>query len=416
MAAIHQISYAHLFKNTDHSDIQFIVKNRAGDSVRIPAHRLVLVVQSPVYESLYGDLSKPSISVHIGDAFAEDYEEFLRLFYMPGTQVSAECAAGVLKLADIYQVGKIVATCEDFMLRTLNEITAYEYYRLCLVYGLTTVLRKKSEDILCRNPIEVFNKSNASKNHSLVLASIIKLDKFMCDEVDVFNGLMAWAKGKVAVYKQTSENDDIRKAVSDMIKDIRFPTMDFSDLIKCLQEHPGLLPPEQCMDLLNYAATKELRPSINAFSTINRLRSKYVIPFIPDNTQGEFWCSISNFHIYWKSAYEASFQITLMTDHPQIDAANVHFRHEFAEDKIESVEFVQSADYPKKRVAKVNTIITFYGPGDRYSLEVRLDCRRLVCTRAAIVPTNLKLPNGFRIDASDVYFVSGLVLTTVLKK
>lgn len=44
------VKFDRFFKSQEHSDVEFVVKSRDGDTIKIPAHRFILMTQSDVLE------------------------------------------------------------------------------------------------------------------------------------------------------------------------------------------------------------------------------------------------------------------------------------------------------------------------------------------------------------------------------
>ena len=69
---------AFLFKNSLMSDIDFAVKDSAGTQVRVPAHKLVLAISSPVFEAMfYGGLAEKRREIELPDTELPYLLEFL---------------------------------------------------------------------------------------------------------------------------------------------------------------------------------------------------------------------------------------------------------------------------------------------------------------------------------------------------
>lgn len=93
-----------LFKNVDLSDVQFVLKNKAGEEVNIPANKAILASISPTFKEMFFDNGDKEAIVHISDGCAEAFEEFLQFFYMTEVELTAANIADVWKLIEKYKV------------------------------------------------------------------------------------------------------------------------------------------------------------------------------------------------------------------------------------------------------------------------------------------------------------------------
>lgn len=136
------LNFARLYKNDVYSDVEFVLRDRDGNRVKIPAHRLVLMVRSSVFERMfYGDL-KEDRTVTIVDVSAEAFAEFLQLFYLTKVELTTDNIGEVLKLIDKYDASGLWPVCEAFMDKTLTEVTAYEYYELARCHSTWAMTSK----------------------------------------------------------------------------------------------------------------------------------------------------------------------------------------------------------------------------------------------------------------------------------
>lgn len=282
MSIPNKLSIIKLYKNTDHSDIEFVVKNRQGVDVRFPAHRLILALRSPAFESMsFGDM-KEKHTVTILDAYAEEFAEFMQLFYLPDVELSTANIAGVVRLIDRYLAEDLYPICEVFMKRTLSNALICDYYELALTFPLSANFTAMLERTIQNKPEMVFKHPAIGSISRLVMSEILKFDKISYKEADLLEGAMAWAEAKCKQKNQPVTADSIIEKLGEMINDIRFPTMSPDVLSDCLRKYPKLLPRDQYADIEKYVATKKELTVAKHFNCEPRFSCMFIFGFTRD--------------------------------------------------------------------------------------------------------------------------------------
>lgn len=405
------VLFEHLYKSTKYSDVEFVVNNRAGNVVKIPAHRLVLTAQSPAFESmLFGDLKEGS-SVTIVDAYAEEFEVFLKFFYTAHVQMTPSIVVEVYKLADKYLAQGILSTCVTYMHQTLNAQCARNYYRLSLIFDESlSDLRVKSEQLLCKNPSEVFKYSGDTELDSVIMASILKSDELNCKDVDIFDRVIAWAEQSLKAQNREAIVANIRDEIGDMIYDIRFPTMPLEDVAKCFSKYPSLLPVEQCLDIMKYVATGETLTHASVFSTISRVSNIFHLRFEPKHSteDSERTTSSSRLYFRWEGRGDRT---PLFVEEVQIFSADGQFPADCSViwrdgrniEKAEIVPLLPCEESTKRRIRIKHTTKS------SADLEINLSIP-LYSSHEFWRESDCKLPSRFGISTYTENFISDVIL------
>lgn len=268
-----------LYKNSELSDVEFVLQNQDGNQLKIPANRALLALRSSVFRRMfYGELEEGR-TVSIVDVSADAFEEFLQLFYLTKVRLTADNISEVLMLVDKYDTSEFWPVCEQFMVKTLSESTAYAYYELSLsaVYNLSWNIKTKAEAILYKNRNLVFGTSGGLNTNALVLSNILKSDKLMGNEVDIFNELMIWAKASAQQRHAEVTADNINDEVSELVKLIRFPVMTIEELTQCFKDHPYLLPLQHMLDLLSFVVNGQPLTEARHYNCTNRVSQREIV-------------------------------------------------------------------------------------------------------------------------------------------
>jgi hypothetical protein len=241
------------------SDVTFHV----GDK-KFPAHRLVLAACSPVFELMLFPLDaagQPSVAadgpvqVTIKNVEPEAFASLLKCCYTDEVDVDASNVQSLIKLAGKYQVAKLKAACAELLEGDVNKDNALDLF----ILGPTLLGQDDfALSFIEENAEEVLASPSITKLPKDRLEVLLKSDKLACDEMIVFGAVQRW------VAEQEKKEGWDRKQGLEVLKHVRFPTMEVSDIAAKIQPS-GLLAQEQLVALLTYCAVPEaVRASIPA--------------------------------------------------------------------------------------------------------------------------------------------------------
>lgn len=266
-------------QNKKHSDVEFLLKNRDGHEVRIPAHRLLLGNRSDVFDRMFNGEWEGS-SIPITNVHSEEFSEFLQFFYFTKIQLSSENIAGVLKLIDKYNTPDFYPICEQFIEQTLTEQLALQYYELALSFNLADGLKGKLENMVARRWKFILREIVCSQASTKFLFNhIFRSDLLRESEYDIFIYSMDWIKAVMPPSDEPMSEERIKDMFGDVIENIRFPRMTVSELIKCFGKYPGLLSSAEQVDLLSHAESQSALTTARRFNCNQRHVSKFLNTF-----------------------------------------------------------------------------------------------------------------------------------------
>lgn len=278
MSVKNALKFDRFFKSQEHSDVEFVVRSRDGDTINIPAHRLFLMPHSDVFERmLFGEL-KEGFSVKVVDVCAEVFEEFLSLFYCAEVTLTPDNIAEVLMLIDKYNAVNFLPVCEDFLSTFVTIKDAYHYYELTAIHSLSDKLAEKLEKFVCENSLEVLRIHAENALNMSLLPKLLKSDHFRGTEIQIFEGVFAWVKASLNKKNQPITVENIRDELGECLDHIRFPTMTLDELLKCFREYPRLLPAEEIIDILSFVANKN-HELTHSSKFITNKRHEWILKF-----------------------------------------------------------------------------------------------------------------------------------------
>ena len=213
---------AFLFDNSLMSDITFVLTDPDGSQVRVPAHKLVLAISSPVFEAMfYGELAEKRLEIELPDTERPYLLEFLRFLYCDKVDLTTDNAFGVLYLAQKYIVPLLADECWAF----IDENT-------CACLESDNAVSSLNQEMLL----------------SLTKRDTLKMKK----EVDLFVAVKHWAEASCRADGVEPDGEAVRGVMGDRVLDsIRFPTMSPPDF--ALQVVPcGLLTDRDVVEFYQY--------------------------------------------------------------------------------------------------------------------------------------------------------------------
>ena len=211
---------AFLFNNSLMSDITFVLTDPDGTQVRVPAHKLMLAISSPVFEAMfYGELTEKG-EIELPDTERPYLLEFLRFLYCDEVELTTDNAFGVLYLAQKYIVPSLADKCWAF----IDKNTC-----ACL----------ESD-----NAVSTFN--------SEMLTSLAKRDTIQINkELELFEAMKHWAEKRCTAEGLEPSGKAIRRALGDVMNLFRWPAISQLDFAQHVVP-TGILMGEESLDVYEY--------------------------------------------------------------------------------------------------------------------------------------------------------------------
>lgn len=237
------------FQNADLADVNFVFEKN-GETRNVPANKAILAALSPVFNAMFLGLNKKKGDVEIVDATIEAFKEFLQLFYLGKMTLSMEKMDDVVRLADKYDVIDHLQSCAALLRNKLTLDNVCWGYQLSVILG-NEDLKKFCEKVISGCPLEIFQSHTFQRCSQDVLRHILQMDSMACDEIEIFDACMEWAK---FACKQNGLNDkeaaNIKNQLGDCFELIRFGAIKTDQLVSHAKPYQGLFTPDECKELL----------------------------------------------------------------------------------------------------------------------------------------------------------------------
>ena len=221
------------FNNDRLSDIKFVVRKMDGESESkqvIPAHKFVLSISSPVFESMFhGELAETRDSIELPDCDYESLLELFRFMYSDEVNLSGSNIMGVLYLAKKYMVPSLAEKCSEYLLKNLDPSnvfsilpSAQKYQEKDLMERCWKVVDDQTEQAVKSDGFALIERS--------LLTEIIIRDTLMINEIDLFKAVDLWATEECKRQGLEAVGATKRRILGEeIVKAIRFPIMKLED-------------------------------------------------------------------------------------------------------------------------------------------------------------------------------------------
>lgn len=228
-----------LYLNSKGADVSFVFKDADGDqSKKIPAHKIILSLDSPVFDRMFFGSIQEKGDVQIVDAPAAAFKEFLQFFYLNEVTLSSAHIIFVTNLCKKYETNEFLRPCETALQNSLSMDD------MCWGYSIAQLLEQENLRKFCEDKIKTF------------AAKIIKSDSFMeCDGqalskimtmvssdwgvLERVIAYMEWSKAQCIRNNLDSNPTNLRNQLNDVFSEIPFGELSAQQLSQHVALYKG---------------------------------------------------------------------------------------------------------------------------------------------------------------------------------
>lgn len=185
-------SMSKMYLDAELADVHFVFPH--GDPAeKLPAHRVILATTSPVFKAMFFGPLKEGDAVKIDDSNAKAFKEFLQFFYLPEVTLSIENIEEVVRLADKYDMLECFETCAEFLQTNLTIDNMVWGYQLAIILNNAQLMG------FCERHIQIQTEEILRSDMFLhcsreVIDHVLKMNVLNCDENQLFDACIKWAK------------------------------------------------------------------------------------------------------------------------------------------------------------------------------------------------------------------------------
>lgn len=249
-----------LYLDKELSDVQFTFKH--NDEIElVPAHKLILASQSPVFNRMFYGALKENAGVEIVDTAVDEFTEFLQFFYLNEVTLTMKNIEAVVRLADKYDVLGHIGACVAYLERKLTPNIMCWGYQLAIHLDNQSLI-KFCEQKISATPKAIFVTDTFKCCSKAVLKRILELPMSI-EEVDIFKAVLEWGK-QACINNDLDENSgsNLRAQIGDCLQLIRFNEIKIQDVAALHSSRIGLFTSAEFEDIILLLTIEGYQPKI----------------------------------------------------------------------------------------------------------------------------------------------------------
>lgn len=209
---------AKLYLDAKMADVKFVFKNCTEFVV---AHKIVLSVGSPVFDTMfYGSLPEEG-DILIVDASLEAFKQFIQFFYLDKVKLTPDSIFEVANLCKKYAVDYGLKLCEYPMQQSLT------ISNMCKGYAVATLLEMEGVVKFCEGEIkqkatEVLKSVDFLECDYKMLDKILQLVSSNCSASVIVDACMNWAEAECGRKKKPATDPFLKIQLKGLLDRIPF--------------------------------------------------------------------------------------------------------------------------------------------------------------------------------------------------
>ncbi|XP_055684354.1 uncharacterized protein LOC129790708 [Lutzomyia longipalpis] len=250
--------YSQLFNNHYLSDFTFRV---VSEDTVVPGHKFIMSLCSWDFYNIFNFVKLDSNELIIEDVSLASFLTFLEYCYTMKMNLSDDTTfkktVEVLKLAQRFHMVPLVKICEDHIKTNISEVNCMMIFKnkdvLSPDSAASKEMMKKIEGyfwciIHDQSSLDIFVDLPLKDLHEIACNSLIN-----CDEIEIFDVLMKWAKRNCEKKNiQSDSAKNLRLILGEVFYEIRFPSMQIYTFSKILAKYPGMFTQMEISNICSY--------------------------------------------------------------------------------------------------------------------------------------------------------------------
>lgn len=260
-----------MFMNEKTADVRFVFDD--GDKRQlIPAHKVVLAVNSCVFNEMFFDPLKDEINeVKMVDIPFDVFQVFLQWFYRSDIEVTTKNVKTLSLLAHKYNVEECSRRCETFLRNTLDESNVFQAYEIALLQERSG-LKAFCETLIGLKTKTLFQSDGFRRVGIWLVQRIFGLDSLSCSEFELFEACICQIKKYGA--ECDIAPDIINLNIRSCFKSFRAGVLSITELSELSKLYSDLFSYDELSEMLQMIASNKFQPK--TFSGIRKTRESQI--------------------------------------------------------------------------------------------------------------------------------------------
>lgn len=226
-----------LLESHELSDITFLFKKSNQEiPEKIYAHKFELAKASSVFKTIFYEKSPTITELTIDDFSRDIFMEMIKFLYLDEIDVTAENALEIFKLSKDYKIDGLEVMYTRFITQDLDVNNVCKLLENSLLHKNDS-LKIECVNFIDSNIVGVLQHTTILDVNKETLSIILDVDSKKCSMTIIyFNTAIKWAKNQCEISKIELSAENIRKILGELFYLIAFPSMNFEDFVKCLDD------------------------------------------------------------------------------------------------------------------------------------------------------------------------------------
>lgn len=245
--------------NPKGADVNFVFKDAVTNHFeKVPAHKIILSMDSPVFDRMFFGSTKEHGDIDIVDSSAAAFKEFLQLFYLNEVSLSFANVFYVTNLCVKYEMIEFLKPCEIALQESLTMDEMCWGYNTVQLENLSRFCGEKIK----MNPQKIIKSESFLECDRKSLSKIMALVSLYWNNLTKVIAYMEWSKAQCNRNDLDSSSMNLRNQLKDVFNEIPFDKLNTQQLSQHIAAYKGFFTAEELENLFVEAA---LPPQSNPF-------------------------------------------------------------------------------------------------------------------------------------------------------
>uniref|UniRef100_A0A914CAI4 BTB/POZ domain-containing protein n=1 Tax=Acrobeloides nanus TaxID=290746 RepID=A0A914CAI4_9BILA len=260
-----------------------VVLSVGDEEMKLPAHKYMLMVGSPIFEKMFSDEISNGVvfetieyegrklhNIKISDVPPDAMKVFLNFLYSENeipelsgafNTSKIDLALNLLYIAKKYLVKKLEDQCKSYLTNRINLMTIFPIFEHALLFNCDEMINACKDYLMKKECEPAFRSKAFCEISRKSLISLLELDCLGVDEFSLYGYVLTWAQSECERLMLTSTSENLREVLGSAFYLIRFPAMSLDQFADIANNKffidPGLLLTDaECLRIYSFLTKK----------------------------------------------------------------------------------------------------------------------------------------------------------------